>query len=121
MHRRIRNEKIRKRYRRKLHIRNKIKGTAEVPRITIFRSNKHLAIQVIDDETGRTLCTVSTYDKAMNLKGNNKEVAKKIGEQLAGKMLSLNIKKAVFDRNGYLYHGKVASFVEALREKKIRI
>lgn len=119
MYKKIKNERTRKRLRRKLRIRNKINGTAQCPRISVFRSNKHLMVQVIDDQNSRTLCTVSTLEKDLKLKGNNKETAKKLGEVLGDRMSKEKITQAVFDRNGFLYHGKIAAMAEGLRAKKI--
>lgn len=121
MFRKIKNEKLKKRLRRKMRIRNRIHGNKLVPRVTVFRSNRHIFAQAIDDETGTTLCSASTYGKDSKLAGNNVENAKKVGELLADKLLSLKIEQVVFDRNGYLYHGKIAAVADGMREKKIRL
>ena len=105
--------------RRKMRIRNRIHGTSIIPRVSVFRSNRHLFVQAIDDVSGKTLCSSSTYGKDSPL-NNNVENAKKVGESLATKLLELKIDQVVFDRNGYLYHGKVAAVADAMREKKIR-
>lgn len=103
-----------------MRIRNKINGTASVPRVTVFRSNKNISVQAIDDTCGKTLCSFSTYSKEGG-KGSNVASAKSVGDALADKLVSLKIEQVVFDRNGYLYHGKVAAVADALREKKIRL
>ncbi len=120
MFRKIKNEKLKKRLRRKMRIRNRIHGSKLVPRVTVFRSNRHIFAQAIDDENGSTLCSASTYGKNSGMASNNVENAKKVGEALADKLLGLKIEQVVFDRNGYLYHGKVAAVAEGMREKKIR-
>ena len=120
MLKKIKNDKLKKRVRRKMRIRNRVIGSASIPRISVFRSNRHLFVQAIDDAAGKTICFSSTYGKDSTYSGNNIEMAKKIGEDLAEKLLSLKIDQAVFDRNGYLYHGKVAAIADGMREKKIR-
>ena len=121
MLKKIKNAKLKRRIRRKLRIRNKITGTASVPRVTVFRSNKNISVQAIDDSTGKTLCSFSTYGKAASASGSNVASAKSVGEALAAKLVELKVEQVVFDRNGYLYHGKVAAVADAIREKKIRL
>ena len=99
-------------------IRRVVIGSPERPRICVFRSNKHLYAQLIDDETGKCLGSVSTLSKEVrekNLKGGV-EQAKAVGTALAGKAKSLKVEKAVFDRGGYRYHGVVKALAEAIRE-----
>ena len=121
MNRKIHNPKLQKRIRRKMRIRNKILGTAAKPRISVYKSNKHFFIQVIDDEGNNTICSASTYDKSLGLKKKNIESVKKVAENLAEKMHEKKITQAVFDRNGFIYHGSVAAIADTLREKKIKI
>ncbi|MCK4667562.1 50S ribosomal protein L18 [Candidatus Dependentiae bacterium] len=112
------------RLRRRKHIRKNIYGTADKPRLSVFRSLKHIYVQVIDDESGKTLASASTLDKELKetLKGLNKfDQAAKVGEMLAERMLEKSIKKAVFDRGGYLYHGRLSSLANSLREKGIKV
>ena len=107
------------RERRKLRIRKKIGGTAVQPRLTVFRTAKHIYAQVIDDSTGRTLAHVSTLSKDLKGsldEGNKTEAAKKVGTLVAKICLSKKIEKVVFDRNGYLYHGRVSALANAARE-----
>ncbi|MBQ3436323.1 MAG: 50S ribosomal protein L18 [Bacilli bacterium] len=98
-------------------IRSDIFGTAEIPRLCVFRSNKHISAQIIDDETRTTLVSASSNDKDLKLKnGSNKEGAQKVGAELAKRAKKAKIKKVVFDRGGYLYHGRVAALADAARE-----
>ena len=106
-----------KRERRKHSIRKKVNGTAERPRLTVFRSSKHIYAQVIDDTTGKTLVAASTLSAELkDAKGKKSERAKKVGELLAKKCLEAKIDKVVFDRNGFNYHGRVAAVAEGARE-----
>ena len=106
-----------RRNRRKLSIRSKIYGTQDKPRLTVFRSNSNIYAQIIDDDKGETLLSSSTLDKEVNFKGKcNKESAKAVGTHLAKKAKEKNISSVVFDRNGYLFHGKIKSLADAARE-----
>ena len=97
--------------------RNRFMGTPECPRLTVFRSDKHIYAQIIDDETKTTLVSASSLDKSLKLKnGSNVEAAKVVGKSIAEKAKKAKIKKVVFDRGGYLYHGRVAALAEAARE-----
>ena len=107
------------RERRKLRIRRKISGTSERPRLTVFRSAKHIYAQIVDDTKGTTLLTVSTLSKDLRGDTNDKvktDAAKLIGTAVATACKSKGIAKVVFDRNGYLYHGRVKALAEAARE-----
>jgi len=111
--------KIVGRERRKLRIRKRVNGTTERPRLTVFRSAKHIYAQVIDDTTGNTLAHASTLSK--DLKGaldedNKTAAAKKVGTLIATLCKSKKIGKVVFDRNGYMYHGRVSALAQAARE-----
>ena len=97
-------------------VRSKIVGTSEVPRLCVFRSNTNIYAQIIDDEKGITLVSASSLDKELNLKNNNIESARKVGESVAKKAVKAGIKNVVFDRGGYLYHGKVKALADAARE-----
>ena len=109
-----RNEARQARHKR---IRNKISGTKDIPRLNVFRSAKHITVQIIDDEQGVTLVSASSMDKDLKLSnGGNVEAAKKVGEAIAKKAVKAGITKVVFDRGGYLYHGRVAALAEAARE-----
>lgn len=111
-------EKKLKRQRRHRRVRRKVHGTAERPRLNVFRSLKHIYAQVIDDDRGATLATVSTLSpelKAMGKVGTKTEAAKLVGELLAQKAMALGIQKVVFDRGGYKYHGRIKTLAEAAR------
>jgi large subunit ribosomal protein L18 len=109
------------RRRRKSRVRAKIYGTAEKPRLSIFRSNRYTYVQLINDETGKTLIGVSTKD--LNLKGkeNKVEQAGQLGELIAKKAAVQGVKKAVFDRGKYKYHGRIKAVVEAARKQGLQI
>lgn len=105
-----------KRLKRHLRIRKNISGTTEKPRLNVFRSNKQIYAQIIDDVNGKTLCSASSLDKELGLtNGGNVEAAAKVGTLVAQRALEANIKNVVFDRGGYLYHGRVQALAEAAR------
>ena len=104
------------RLRRHARVRRKISGTAECPRLCVFRSNNNLYVQVIDDVKAVTLTQASTLDKEVKTKRSNKEAAKEVGALIAKRALEKNIKTVVFDRGGYIYHGVVKELAEAARE-----
>ncbi len=105
--RKVRHERIR----RHMH------GTMSAPRLNVFRSNTGIYAQIIDDESKKTLVSASSLDKELNLKnGGNVEAASKVGELIAERAKKANIKKVVFDRGGYLYHGRVKALADAARE-----
>lgn len=112
------NPKSLARHRRKKHIRKVIAGTEARPRLCVFRSVNHIYVQVIDDASGLTLASASSLKLAMpeGATGGNKEGAKVVGKAVAEAALTKNIRQVVFDRNGYLYHGRVASLADAARE-----
>jgi large subunit ribosomal protein L18 len=105
------------RERRKLGVRKKVVGTTERPRLNVFRSNKHIYAQVIDDSKGCTLVAVSTVSPAVRggLEGTKRDEARRIGEEIAKKCLAADIGKVVFDRNGFMYTGRVAALAEGAR------
>ena len=104
------------RVRRHERVRAKISGTAECPRLCVFRSNKNIAVQVIDDVAGKTLVAASTLDKEVKTKASNIEAAKEVGDLVAKRAIKAGIKNVVFDRGGYIYHGKIQALAEAARE-----
>ena len=111
-----RKEKTQKRHRR---IRVKLSGTAEAPRLAVYRSTKHIYAQIIDDVKGVTLVSASSDDKELKTKlahGGNIEAAKVVGAELAKRAAKKKITDVVFDRGGFLYHGRVAALAEAARE-----
>ncbi|MBW1722252.1 MAG: 50S ribosomal protein L18 [Deltaproteobacteria bacterium] len=107
------------RERRKKRIRVRVKGRTGRPRLSVFRSAKHIYAQIIDDEVGKTLLSVSSLSKDLrdqvSGKGGNKEGAAIVGEMIAKRALEKGIKKVVFDRNGFLYHGRVKTLAESAR------
>ena len=118
-HIKIVNPKERKRQRRKVSIRLRVSGNAERPRLSVFRSAKHIYIQAIDDTTGRVLAAASDLDPT--LKGDLEGKAKKgrarlVGQAIGKKLLALSIAKVVFDRNGFIYHGRVKEVADGARE-----
>lgn len=104
------------RTRRHLRVRTKISGTAERPRLCVYRSNANLYAQIIDDVAGKTLVSASTLDKEVKTKHANKEAAKEVGALIAKKAKANKIEEVVFDRGGYIYHGVVKELAEAARE-----
>ncbi len=104
------------RSRRKLRIRKKVNGTTERPRFSVFRSSKHIYAQVIDDTTGKTLVSASSNTKAFSSDGNKTDAAKTVGTAIAKACADKGIQKVVFDRNGYIYHGRVKALADAARE-----
>ncbi len=111
------------RERRKLRIRRKISGTNEQPRMTVFRSAKHIYAQVIDDVAGSTLVHASTLSRDVRgavTEDNKTDAAKKVGQAVAKLLLAKGITKIVFDRNGYLYHGRVRALADGAREAGLK-
>lgn len=106
-----------KRHRR---VRAKISGTAERPRLNVFRSSKHIYAQLIDDVNGVTLASASSMDKGFEGNGGNIEAARKVGEMIAKNALEKGITEAVFDRGGYLYHGRVKELADGARENGLK-
>ena len=104
------------RIKRHQRVRGKISGTPERPRLSVFRSESNIYAQIIDDVAGNTLVSASTVEKAFEGKGGNVEAAKKIGALIAERAVEKGIKDVVFDRGGYIYHGRVKALAEAARE-----
>jgi len=102
------------RTRRKLRIQKKINGSTERPRLSVFRSLSHIYASIIDDNNGKVL--ISSSSLKLDAKGSGKEIAKQVGIDLGKKAVSANIKKVVFDRNGYIYHGRVLELANGARE-----
>ena len=113
------SEKSRKRNKRKMHIRKRISGTEARPRVSVFRSNRHLYIQAIDDEHGRTIVSASNLEKELAGLKNSVEAAAKLGEAFGKRLTEKNLKSVVFDRNGYKYHGIVKAVAEGTRKAGI--
>ena len=113
-------EKDRKRLKRKVHIRKRISGTASKPRMTVFKSNRSLSIQIINDTEGHTLASASTLEKDLKNIKATVEGAAQLGEVMGKRLLEKNIKTVVFDRNGYLYHGTVKAIADGARKAGIQ-
>lgn len=116
----IKQDKNQARQKRHLRVRNHIAGTAARPRLNVFRSLKNIYAQIIDDEKGVTLVSASSKDKGFSQYGGNVEGAKAIGAAVAKKALEKGITEVVFDRGGYIYHGRVAALAEAAREAGLK-
>lgn len=102
---------------RHARVRNKVSGTKEIPRLNVFRSNSNIFAQIIDDSEGKTLVSASSIDKELSLEnGGNVEAAAKVGELIAKRAKEAKITKVVFDRGGYLYHGRIKALADAARE-----
>ncbi len=113
----VKNKKVARRLKIKMRIRKIVKGTPERPRMSVFRSNKQIYVQLIDDLNGVTLASASSRENGIEEEKINKiEQAKKVGTLIAEKAKNAGIESVVFDRNGYLYHGRVKSLAEAARE-----
>ena len=109
------------RKKRHARVRAKLSGTAERPRLNIYRSNKNIYAQLIDDANGVTLASASTLDKELSLESTgNVEAAQKVGELIAKRAVEKGIKEVVFDRGGYLYHGRIKALADAARENGLQ-
>ncbi|MGH2710803.1 MAG: 50S ribosomal protein L18 [Actinomycetota bacterium] len=111
-------EAVQRRHRR---VRKRILGASERPRLTVYRSNRHIYAQVVDDSTGRTLVAASTLDSDASGKGDKKAAAKRVGELIAKRAKDAGVDKVVLDRGGRLYHGRVRSVADAAREGGLQI
>ena len=120
----VKSVKVGARLRRKVSIRKKIEGTAERPRLSVFRSAKHIYVQAIDDSTNTVLAAASDLEEtlAKDLGGKKKkERAEAIGQAVAKKLLAKNIKAVVFDRNGFIYHGRVSAVADGARKGGLKL
>ena len=118
-HSKIVNDRERKRQARKVSIRKRVTGTAERPRLSVFRSSKHIYAQAVDDTTGAVLAAASDLEAAIqgDLEGKSKsDRARVVGKAIAAKLIAKQVAAVVFDRNGYLYHGRVAQVADGARE-----
>lgn len=114
------NSKNAKRKVRQTRVRKKITGTPERPRLNVYRSNKNIYAQIIDDVNGKTLVSASTLEKDFAENGGNKEGAKLVGKAIGERALKAGIENVVFDRAGYIYHGRVKELSEAAREAGLK-
>ncbi len=111
------------RKKRHARIRRRLSGSAERPRMCVFRSDRHISVQIIDDTTGRVLVSASSLSKEFReqgLKGSGVPAAKAVGALIAGKAVAQSIEKVVFDRCGFIYHGRVKALADAAREKGLK-
>jgi large subunit ribosomal protein L18 len=116
------SDRLQARQRRHYRVRKKVSGTAERPRLAVFRSNKHISAQVIDDVAGRTLAAASTTEA--DLRGGstgNKEAAAAVGRLVAERAKAAGVSRVVFDRGGFLYHGRIAAVADAAREAGLQL
>ena len=109
-------DKNAQRLKRHRRVRGKISGTSERPRLAVYRSNAKIYAQIIDDVKGVTLCAASTTEKGFDGIGSNKEAAKKVGKMIAEKALAAGVTEVVFDRGGYIFHGRVSELAAGARE-----
>ncbi|MDR0972190.1 MAG: 50S ribosomal protein L18 [Bacteroidales bacterium] len=110
------NNKEIRRSKLKMRIRKKINGTAQRPRLTVFRSSKEIYAQLVDDINGKTLVAASSIEKTFEKAGTKTQVAQLVGQLVAQRAISIGVDTVTFDRNGYLYHGRVKSLAEAARQ-----
>ena len=108
--------KLENRVRIKRRVRGKISGSAELPRLSVFKSNKEIYAQLINDKDGVTLVSASSREKGVDLKGTKTEISAAVGKAIAAKAIAAGIEKVVFDRNGFVYHGRVKALADGARE-----
>lgn len=104
----------------RLAIRSKISGTSSLPRLSVFRSNKQIYAQLIDDAAGKTLASASSNDKVLNNKGNKTEQAVEVGKLIAENANNIGIQSVVFDRGGFIYHGRIKALADSARESGLK-
>ena len=114
------NDKLRKREQRRTHVRKNIEGTPEKPRMTVYKSNKYIYVQVIDDTVGSTLASASTLEESLKAVKRNVEGAAKLGEEIGKRLKDKNVATVVFDRNGYKYNGIVKAIADGARKAGIQ-
>ncbi len=122
-HTKVPNEKVRKRLRRKVHIRLRVTGTPERPRLSVFRSARYVYAQAVDDTTGRVLAASSELDalvKAQVAGKPKKERARAVGKAIGEKLVALNVAAVVFDRNGFIFHGRVKELADGARDAGLK-
>lgn len=112
--------KAEKKQRIRYRIRKKVKGSVSRPRLSVFRSNKEIYCQLIDDLSGKTLAAAASSDESLQATGSKIERAKQVGQLIGQRALDLNIEAVVFDRGGYIYHGRIKALAEGAREKGLK-
>ena len=115
-----RADKNQARLKRHRRVRGKISGTAARPRLNVFRSRSNISVQIIDDISAKTLVSASSYEKDFGIYGGNKEAAAKVGKLVAQRALEKGIESVVFDRGGYVFHGRVKALAEGAREAGLK-
>jgi large subunit ribosomal protein L18 len=108
--------KLEKRIRIKRRVRGKISGSSELPRLSVYKSNKEIYAQLIDDKDGKTLVAASSREKGVDAKGTKTEISAAVGKAIAAKAIAAGIEAIVFDRNGFVYHGRVKALADGARE-----
>ncbi|KNB61849.1 MULTISPECIES: 50S ribosomal protein L18 [Chryseobacterium] len=108
--------KLEKRIRIKRRVRGKISGSSELPRLSVYKSNKEIYAQLIDDKDGKTLVSASSREKGVDAKGTKSEISAAVGKAIAAKAIAAGIEAIVFDRNGFVYHGRVKALADGARE-----
>jgi len=108
--------KLEKRIRIKRRVRGKISGSSELPRLSVYKSNKEIYAQLIDDKDGKTLASASSREKGVDAKGTKSEISAAVGKAIAAKAIAAGIESIVFDRNGFVYHGRVKALADGARE-----
>ena len=108
--------KVEKRIRIKRRVRGKISGSSELPRLSVYKSNKEIYAQLIDDKDGKTLASASSREKGVDAKGTKSEISAAVGKAIAAKAIAAGIESIVFDRNGFVYHGRVKALADGARE-----
>ena len=107
---------LEKRIRIKRRVRGKISGSSELPRLSVYKSNKEIYAQLIDDKDGKTLASASSREKGVDAKGTKSEISAAVGKAIAAKAIAAGIEAIVFDRNGFVYHGRVKALADGARE-----
>ena len=108
--------KLEKRIRIKRRVRGKISGSSELPRLSVYKSNKEIYAQLIDDKDGKTLASASSREKGVDANGTKSEISAAVGKAIAAKAIAAGIETIVFDRNGFVYHGRVKALADGARE-----
>ncbi|KIC65071.1 50S ribosomal protein L18 [Chryseobacterium taiwanense] len=108
--------KLEKRIRIKRRVRGKISGSSELPRLSVYKSNKEIYAQLIDDNSGKTLASASSREKGVDANGTKSEVSAAVGKAIAAKAIAAGIENIVFDRNGFVYHGRIKALADGARE-----
>ena len=112
--------KLEKRIRIKRRVRGKISGSSELPRLSVYKSNKEIYAQLIDDKDGKTLASASSREKSVDANGTKSEISAAVGKAIAAKAIAAGIENIVFDRNGFVYHGRVKALAEGAREAGLK-